>query len=327
MLDRLTLDQLRTLVVVAETGSFSAAGRSLRRVQSAVSQTIQGLETTLGVALFDRSTKSPTLTEAGRSLLEDARCLVDGADALRARAESIAFDIEPELTLAVEAMFPNSVLMESLKVLTRAFPDLPVTVFTEALGGGEQRLRDGAARLALYPPRTLANDQDFVSEFFAAIPMVPVVASDHPLAHVKAPVPRRVLEDQVQLVLTDRTQITARFSAGVISRRVWRFADLSTRLDYLLAGFGWCNMPAHMVEPHIVAGRLERLRLVENDSWNMPIHLVHPRHRPPGKAGRMLIADLRERLVKCGAGSVPAAGPLPMEPERKDGRRRHRKAG
>ncbi len=325
MLDRLTLDQLRTLVVVAETGSFSAAGRSLRRVQSAVSQTIQALEATLGVALFDRSTKSPTLTDAGKSLLEDARRLVNGADALRARAESIASDIEPELTLAVEAMFPNAVLMEGLKVLTEAFPDLPVTVFTEALGGGEQRLRDGAARLALYPPRTLANDRDFISEFFAAIPMVPVVASDHPLARAKAPIGREVLEDQVQLVLTDRTQITQRFSAGIVSRRVWRFADLSTRLDYLLGGFGWCNMPAHMVDPHIEAGRLKRLRLVENDSWAMPIHLVHPRHRPPGRAGRMLIADLRERLVKCGAGKVPAQGPLPMVPERP--RRRHRKAG
>lgn len=327
VLDRLTLDQLRTLIVVAETGSFSAAGRRLRRVQSAVSQTIQALESTLGVVLFDRSTKSPTLTEAGKSLLEDARRLVDGADALRARAESIASDIEPELTLAVEAMFPNAVLMESLKVLTQAFPDLPVTVFTEALGGGEQRLRDGAARLALYPPRTLANDQDFVSEPFAAIPMAPVVASDHPLARAREPVERRVLEDQVQLVLTDRTQITQRFSAGVISRRVWRFADLSTRLDYLLAGFGWCNMPAHMVEPHIAAGRLKRLHLVENDSWSMPIHLVYPRNRPPGRAGQMLIADLRQRLVNCGAGSVPARGPLPMEPEPKGARRRHRKAG
>jgi len=327
VLDRLTLDQLRTLIVVVEAGSFSAAGRSLGRVQSAISQTIQALEATLGVALFDRSTKSPTLTEAGKSLLEDARRLVDGADALRARAESIASDIEPELTLAVEAMFPNAVLMESLKVLTRAFPDLPVTVFTEALGGGEQRLRDGAARLALYPPRTLASDQDFVTEFFAAVPMVPVVASDHPLAREKEPLGRDVLADHVQLVLTDRTQITARFSAGVISRRVWRFADLSTRLDYLLAGFGWCNMPAHMVDPHIEAGRLKRLRLVENDSWSMPIHLVHPRNRPPGRAGRMLIADLRERLVKCGAGNIPAQGPLPMEPERKTARRRHRRSG
>ena len=49
MLDRLTLDQLRILITVAETGSFSAAARRLGRVQSAVSQSVQALEATLGV--------------------------------------------------------------------------------------------------------------------------------------------------------------------------------------------------------------------------------------------------------------------------------------
>jgi Bacterial regulatory helix-turn-helix protein, lysR family len=46
MLDRLTLDQLRILIAVAETGSFSAAARWLRRVQSAVSKSMDGLPKT-----------------------------------------------------------------------------------------------------------------------------------------------------------------------------------------------------------------------------------------------------------------------------------------
>ena len=54
MLDPLTLDQLRVLVAVAEEGSFSAAARKLGRVQSAISQSVQGLETALGVTIFDR---------------------------------------------------------------------------------------------------------------------------------------------------------------------------------------------------------------------------------------------------------------------------------
>ena len=66
MIDPLTLDQMRALVVVAEAGSFSAAARRLGRVQSAISQSIQTMEATLGVALFDRSTRTPALTEAGQ---------------------------------------------------------------------------------------------------------------------------------------------------------------------------------------------------------------------------------------------------------------------
>ena len=151
MIDPLTLDQMRVLVAVADTGSFSAASRRLGRVQSAISQAVRAMETTLGVALFDRSTKTPTLTEAGAAIVQDARAIVDSAKALRARAQSIAEDVEPELTLAIDATFPMPLLMESLRALHGAFPKLPATVFTEALGGAEETLMSGAARMAIYP--------------------------------------------------------------------------------------------------------------------------------------------------------------------------------
>lgn len=300
MLDRLTLDQLRTLIAVAETGSFSAAGRRLARVQSGVSQTIQALETTLGIALFEREGKTPVLTDAGRVILADARRLVDGAEALRARAEQIASDIEPELTIAVDPMFPGGLVRESLKAVAAMFPCLPVTVFTEALGGAEQRLRDGAARLGIFTTagRTL---QGLTMEELPPITLVPVVAPGHPLAAEKGPIPRDVLEAQVQLVLTDRTQITAGFSGGVISHRVWRFADLATRLDYLLAGFGWCNMPLHMVEEHIAAKRLVHLPLADYRDLALPIAVVYSTKHPPGRAGRWLLDDIRPKLAACPA--------------------------
>lgn len=298
MLERFTLDQARVLVTVAETGSFSAAGRRLRRVQSAISQSAQSLETALGIALFDRSGKTPTLTDAGRILLEDARRLVQGAETLRARAESIAADIEPELTLAVDAMFPGPVLMASLKAMSEAFPGLPVTLFTEGLGAPEQRLSDGVARLAIYatrPPAIL----DVETEFLTSILMIPVVAATHPLVRETGPLNRDRLEPYVQLVLTDRTSFTARFSGGILGRRIWRFADLANRLDYLLGGFGWCNMPIHLVEDHIAAGRLKRLDIKEygRQPFAIPLSIVHERGRPPRRAGKWLISDLRKRLL------------------------------
>src|ERR1700733_1817630 len=134
MLDPLTLDQLRILVAVADTGSFSAAARLLGRVQSAISQSVQSLEATLRVGLFDRTAKTPVLTEAGRVLLNDARHMVRSAETLRARAETIAADVEPALTLAIDVVFPNHVLMASLRALRDSFPHLPVTLFTETLG-------------------------------------------------------------------------------------------------------------------------------------------------------------------------------------------------
>jgi DNA-binding transcriptional LysR family regulator len=304
MIDALTLDQMRVLVAVADAGSFSAAARKLGRVQSAISQSIQTLEMTLGLTLFDRSGKTPILTDAGRALVGDARALIAGAQAIRARAESMAQDVEPELTLAVDSLLPIPLLMESLKALHVAFPLLPASVFTEALGGAEQRLRDGAARLAIYTISPV-SPCDLVSEFMTRVAMWPVVAADHPLAVLPQPLTRETLEPHVQLVLTDRTPLTQNLSGGIVSRHIWRFADLTTRLDFLLAGFGWCNMPSHMVSGHVQAGRLKRLRITHQEEIALPLYVVHERGRAPGRAGRWLIADLRERMKTCPAAHHP----------------------
>ncbi len=297
MLDPLTLDQLRILVAVADTGSFSAAARRLGRVQSAVSQSVQSLEATLRVRLFDRTAKTPILTEAGRALLDDARHLLRGAETLRARAESIAADVEPALTLAVDPVFPNPVLMRSLRALREAYPHLPVTLFTEGLGGAEQRLRDGTARLGIFPP--LPNSAaDLEMSFLTGIPADPVVAADHPLAREAAPLSREVLERHLQLVLTDRTSLSAGFSGSVVSAQIWRFADQGSRLEYLLGGFGWCNMPRHLVAQHVATGRLKQLDIAEQRGAGivLAVHVVHLRGRSPGRAGQWLVHDLSHRL-------------------------------
>ena len=299
MLDRLTLDQLRALIAVAETGSFSAAARKLGRVQSAISQTIQSLEDTLGVELFDRAAKTPKLNETGRVLLQDAYGLVHGAEALRARADSISANIEPELTLAVDSMFPNIVLMATLREFGQAFPNVSVTLFTEGLGAAEQRLRDGVARLGIYSPLSTAPSNDLQWEPMTSIELIPVVATSHPLAKEPPPIDRYTLEKHVQLVLTDRTPMSQNLRGGILSLHIWRFADLGTRLEFLLAGFGWCNMPRHLVADDIKAGRLKELVLKERNTLALPMHVVYDRGRPPGKAGRWFIDDLRKRLAQC----------------------------
>jgi len=66
MLDSVSLDQLRVFIAAAQEGSFSAAGRRLRRAQSLVSQTVANLEGQLNIKLFDRANKYRVLPEAAR---------------------------------------------------------------------------------------------------------------------------------------------------------------------------------------------------------------------------------------------------------------------
>ena len=303
MIDNLTLDQMRVLIAVAEAGSFSAAARRLGRVQSAASQAMQTLEENLQLTLFDRSGKTPTLTDAGRMVLSDARQVVQRAEALRTHAEGVAGGIEPELALAVDPFFPTDILMGSLRALQYAFPALPVTLLTEGLGATEQRLRDRQAHFAIYSILT-TGAEDLEADFLTHIAMVPVVAADHPLAGELAPLSREVLEQHIQLVVTDRSSLTPNLRGGIYSIRIWRFADLSTRLDYLLGGFGWCHMPWHMVREHIRAGRLKQLDISQSEGLTIPLHVVRHKGARLGPASRWLVDDLKRRLADW----TPCAG-------------------
>src|SRR6266496_285527 len=83
MFDPITLDQLRAFVTVVEEGSFSAAARKLRRVQSAISTAMANLENQLGVPIWDRTTKVAKLTDQGKSVLAAARRVLLEVDELR----------------------------------------------------------------------------------------------------------------------------------------------------------------------------------------------------------------------------------------------------
>src|ERR1700745_4486874 len=122
MLDGVTLDQLRTFIAPAEQGSFSAAGRKLRRAQSVVSQTLANLEGQLGVNLFDRSARYPRLTEDGRALLQDARAVAAQMDGFKARAKTLREGLEPELSLCVDVMYPMKELIEAAARFRGNFP-------------------------------------------------------------------------------------------------------------------------------------------------------------------------------------------------------------
>jgi len=294
VLGTLTLDQLRVLVTIEETGSFSAAGRKLQRAQSAISHAVQTLESLQRVQLFDRSGRAPVLTEAGRALSSQARQVLRQAELFERTARSIAEGLEPELSFAVDSMVPSEPVIVSLAGLQARFPDLAVTLFTEALGGAERRVRSGAATLGLcllMPNQT----QDLQAYPVTSIELVPVAAPSHPLAREKRRLEREVLAEHVQLVLTD-PENQGGPSYSVVSPRVWRFVDLGRRLDFLIAGFGWATMPLHVVEDHLKSGALMRLPIDDPAvlPGSIPIYVVHQRNRALGTAARSLLNDLRK---------------------------------
>ncbi len=287
MLDAVTLDQLRTFIAAAEQGSFSAAGRKLRRAQSVVSQTLANLELQLGVSLFDRSSRYPQLTEAGRLLLLEARAVAEHMDTFKARARSVAEGLEPELSVAVDVMFPMDALTRAAAHSGSAFPHTPLRLYVEVLGGVIQPVLDGTCRIGVVGSLPELPD-DVVAEPLLSVPFVTVAAPTHAMAGLRGTVPVKTAAKHVQLVLTDRTLLTAGRDFAVQSPLTWRLADLGAKHAFLRAGLGWGHMD-------LAAGRLKRLRIADADPRyaQMPMRAVWRKDSPPGPAGRAFMAQLR----------------------------------
>jgi DNA-binding transcriptional LysR family regulator len=318
--DPYTLDQLRTLLLVAEEGSFSAAARRMQRVQSAVSQAMRGLEERLGVVVFDRRERTPVLTDEGRAVLEAARRVCAEADALGHLVDGMGRGLEARVHLCVDALFPLTSLAELCAVFAKEMPTVDLRVDTQTMSAVSARVLEGAASLGVVVSSGLAAG--LVRHELASIRMIPVVAPTHPLGTLAASargrasslrVPRARLEEHVQIVLTEREPAREGVDdQAVLSTRTWRIAELHTKRELLLAGLGWGNLPEHVVRDDLRRGALVRLR---PEGWSEGEHTlglfaVHRRDTRLGPAHRWLLANLASLCAK-GLAPAPRAGAAP----------------
>jgi DNA-binding transcriptional LysR family regulator len=315
MLDGVSLDHLRTFIAAADEGSFSAAGRRLGRAQSAVSQTLANLEGQLGVKLFDRSVRFPVLTDQGRALLASARAVMGDVGTFKARAKSLAGGLEPELSIAVEVMFPLAPLTAAVAAFQREFPatllrfDVESSAVVEPVLDGYCAIGvcSGMAGWALAPPQLTREPLQTVRTFF-------VVSPQHPLATHRAPIPSTILGEHIQLVHADIARLAPAGRPGLLSPKVWRLSHLGAKLAFLRAGLGFGLMPLHMIEADLASGALVRIIAESSpfDGYDVAMAAIYRMDSPPGPAGRWFIERLKQeeaRRLKGNAPRLPLTAP------------------
>lgn len=123
----MTLEAMKTLVMIAEQGSFAAAARALDLSQSAVSLHIKTLEHDLGVALFDRTSRPPTLTDRGASAVVHAKTVLAEVEAFRTGVAQ-GDGLQGRLQIGAVGSTLTGLLPRALSALGRLHPGLHVEI-------------------------------------------------------------------------------------------------------------------------------------------------------------------------------------------------------
>jgi DNA-binding transcriptional LysR family regulator len=125
----LDIDQLRTFIAIAETGSFTKAAEVVNKTQSAVSMQMKRLEERLERAIFARDGRASKLTEDGQRLLDYARRIV------KLNGETIAAFSEAELAgrgrLGVRDDYADRCLPEIMAHFSHSYPAVELSVLCE----------------------------------------------------------------------------------------------------------------------------------------------------------------------------------------------------
>jgi DNA-binding transcriptional LysR family regulator len=298
------LNDLALFAETARLGSFAAVAKTRGVDPSSVSRSVAGLEASLGVRLFQRTTRRLSLTEAGDLYLTRALPLIEELDRIATQAREIKAEPKGTLRLTASVTFGQAMILPLLPGFRAAYPDIQLEcLFTD------QNLDLIAERIDL------------------AIRLAPGVAGDV-IASRLMTTRYRVVAAPRYLALApplDRPHDLAVHKLLLFSIRPFRnrwifrnpdglsevpvqgdivMSPAGAVLDAALAGLGVALLPNYLTDPAIATGRLVRLLTdweVTATSFDTGAWLVYPsRSFLPAKT-RAMIDFLRAALPSAPA--------------------------
>lgn len=213
--------RLTTFVAVAERGSFARAADSLGRRTSTVSHTIRALEETLQVRLFNRTTRSVVLTEAGEQLLGRVQPLLAEMGAALDALDDFRSGPRGRLRLSVSSLALSLVVATLLRSFTKAYPDVTLEVTVDEESGDLAEGREDAGIRSL--PRI---PKDMITTRVGSPGRLVAIASPDYL--------RRCGEPRAIADLAQHNCLVFRYASGATYR--WEMIDAGRKVEAPVRG-------------------------------------------------------------------------------------------
>ena len=174
------LADLRAFVAVAELNSFRAAADSIHLSQPALSRRIEKLELALGVRLFERTTRSVSLTAVGRDFSHKARTLLNDLENSLLSMQAVAASQMGEVVIACVPSAVYYFLPKVLRIFHEQYPRIRVRIIDDSANATLESVARGEADFGI----NITGTQEPEIEFHVILkePFVVACRRDHPLA-------------------------------------------------------------------------------------------------------------------------------------------------
>ena len=298
-----TLDGIKTVVAVVETGSFTAASERLGMSKALVSKYIGEVEDSLGVRLLNRSTRRLALTEAGQRyydsalpLLEEFEEMVDGVTGEQSSPRGL-------LRISVPVTFGEMSLAPLIPKFLQQYPDIGVDLqLSDKMIDMLEEGIDVVIRIGS------VDDSSLIAKHVQTLPLVLCASPDYIQSHGQPERPEDLAKEQShhQCIIDSNFRIGKHWPI-ICPNNITTSVEVSSRItanspravkEIALAGGGIGMIPRFIVQDALDDGRLEEI-LPEYRTLEFGLFAIYPHRRYLSRKVRcfidFLVAEFAER--------------------------------
>lgn len=238
----ISIRQLTAFITVADNGSFTRASDQMHLTQSAVSGLIKELESSLGIVLFDRTTRQLSLSAVGRHLLPQARRVLNEMHLFENEASSLTSLAQGQVRLAV-SQFAASSMPAVIAQFSQTYPDISVSLLDCSAENVLQHIQNIEVDLGVGTELGFMEmDDDISTDLLYELPFCVVMPEEHVLAQRSEIVWQDLLETPlITLQGPFIEQVTTELDEAVaahIQQARYKVNFMSTALEMTRQGFG-----------------------------------------------------------------------------------------
>jgi DNA-binding transcriptional LysR family regulator len=290
----ISLEQWQAFVAAADIDTFANAAEAINKSQSTLSYAIKQIEQSTGVKLFTTHGRRAVLTTEGEQLVIHARELIARATRIETLASQFALGAEARIRLRIEAIYPNSIILEAMDRFSKEQPQTKIDYQRSVLSGSEQALLERNTDIVIggrVPP-------GFVGKSLGRFRFVAAAAPSHPLHQIDSQITLDILQEHRQLVVRD-TGIRNIDAGWLGANQRWTLDSPDLSIEAAIKGMGFAWYPEALIANHLASGALKPLNLTEGNERFAELYLIltHGDTSTPGvKALARLITEVQSEF-------------------------------